>query len=249
MVSSDTSPLDPTTSGAPAVARRRVGWFEQTAIVVGKDIAIELRSGEVVVNTAFFAFVVVVISSMAYYLSPRNQSQVAAGAIWISTAFASVLSLTRSWQREKDSSALDGLLVSPLSHSAIFYGKALGLWAFLSAVEAVVVPSAALFMNVELGRYGLGLLLIALAATPGIAASGTLFGAMTVRTRAGALVIGIVLLPLLAPTLLCAVVASRNLMDGHALGELGGFFGLMLVFDLVFLALGGALFGPVVDGG
>jgi heme exporter protein B len=231
------------------VRRRKVSWVQQATIVFMKDLVLEARSGEVVINTAFFGFVVVVMSSMAYYVSPRNQAQIAAGAIWLSMAFAAVLSLTRSWQREKEAHALDGLLVSPLSPAAFFCGKALGLWAFLTVVELVVIPSAALFMNIDLGEHGLGLAAIALCATPGISASGTLFGAMTVRTQAGALVIGIVLLPLLAPTLLTAVVASRNYIDGFAFSELGSFFLLMLVFDAVFIAGGAALFGPVVDGG
>lgn len=231
------------------LVRTQASWLSQAWLVFRKDVAIEVRSGEVVINTAFFGFVVVVMSSLAYFLSPRNQTQVAAGAIWVSTAFAAVLSLSRSWQREKEADALDGLLLSPLAPSAVFVGKALGLWLFLSVVEAVVIPSAALFMNIDLTRHGLTLVGLALCATPGLAASGTLFGAMTVRTQAGALLVGIVLLPLCCPTLLSAVVATRNLLDGYPLDEVSGFIVLMLVFDAVFVAGGAALFGPVVDGG
>lgn len=228
---------------------RPVSWVEQARIVFMKDLLIELRTGEVVSTSAFFGVVVVIMSSLSFYEGEGTAAQVAAGAIWLSTAFASVLSLSRTWQRERQDGAFDALLVSPLSHSAIFMGKALGMLAFLLAVELVVVPAAVVLFNIEIGKYGLGLLTICLLATPGIAAAGALFGVMTVRTRARDLVLAIVLFPLLSPTLLAAVVSTRNLFDAAPLGELTGFFRVMLIFDVAFLAGGLTLFGPLADGG
>jgi heme exporter protein B len=235
---------------APArPAPRPVSWLGQAKIILVKDLMIESRSGEVVINSAFFALLVVVIASLSFYVSLSTRAQVAAGCIWLSTAFAAVLSLSRSWHRERDGGALDALLVSPLSPSAIFFGKAVGLLLFLGAVEAVVVPTAAVFFSVDLLDHGLGILAIAACATPGIAAAGTLFGVMTVRTQARDLILAIVLFPLLTPTLLSAVVATRDLLDGAPLWELGGYFKLMLVFDLTFIVGGISLFGILTDGG
>lgn len=240
-------------AAAPPLARkleaRRVSWAEQARIIFTKDIAIELRTGEVVTTSAFFGFVIVIMSSISYYDSPLTRAQVAAGAIWLPTAFASVLSLSRTWQRERQEGAFDALLVSPLAPSAIFMGKALGMFVFLLAVEAVVVPTAAVLFNIDLGHFGIGLLAIALCATPGIAAAGALFGVMTVRTRARDLVLAIVLFPLLSPTLMAVVAASRDLFDGQSLSALIGYFKVMLIFDLAFLAGGLTLFGPLADGG
>lgn len=228
---------------------RPVSWVEQARIVFMKDLLIELRTGEVVSTSAFFGVVVVIMSSLSFYEGEGTAAQVAAGAIWLSTAFASVLSLSRTWQRERQDGAFDALLVSPLSHSAIFMGKAFGMLAFLLAVELVVVPAAIVLFNIDIGKYGAGLLVICLLATPGIAAAGALFGVMTVRTRARDLVLAIVLFPLLSPTLLAAVVSTRNLFDATPIGELGGFFRVMLIFDVAFFAGGLTLFGPLADGG
>jgi heme exporter protein B len=228
---------------------RPIGWAEQARIIFMKDVAIELRTGEVVATSAFFGFVCVIMSSLSFYETPKTAAQVAAGAIWLSTAFAAVLSLSRTWQRERQDRAFDALIVSPLSHSAIFMGKALGMFAFLIAVELVVVPAAVVLFNIDVGRFWLGLLAIVLAATPGIAAAGALFGVMTVHTRARDLVLAIVLFPLLSPTLLAAVIATRDLFDGQPLALLGGFFKVMLIFDVAFIAGGLTLFGPLADGG
>jgi len=238
-------------SGPDALLPRHVSWAEQTRIVFAKDVAIELRTGEVVTTSAFFGFVIVIMSSLSFYNSdlPAIRAQVAAGAIWLPTAFASVLSLSRTWQRERQESAFDGLLVSPLSHSAIFMGKALGMFVFLLAVEAVVVPTAAVLFNIDLLRFGLALLWIALCATPGIAAAGALFGVMTVRTTARDLVLAIVLFPLLSPTLMAVVGVTRDLFDGQPPQILLGYFKVMWIFDLAFVAGGLTLFGSLADGG
>ena len=139
------------------------------------------------------------------------------------------------------------MLVSPISRSAIFAGKALGLMLFLGIVEIVVIPLTALLFAVDLPPVAIGLIAIAGSATPGIAATGTLFGAMTVRTRARDLILAVVLFPLLAPTLLTAVGATRELLAGVPLAELGDYFKLMGVFDLVFISGGLALFGTLVE--
>jgi heme exporter protein B len=235
------------TTARPAVSRRLPGFGAQVLLVLRKDLAIEARTGEVVVTSGFFAVLSVVLVSLTLFGGPATGRLVAAGAIWLSVAFAAVLALGRAWQREREENALDGLLVAPIDKSAVFVGKALGILTFLFAIEVVVIPLTALFFSIDLGRHGLGIAAIALVATPGIAATGTLFGSMTVRTQARDLLLAVVLFPLLAPTLLTAVVATRELFGGVGVSELGDYFLLMGVFDLVFIAGGVALFGTLIE--
>ncbi len=226
---------------------RPPGWLRQVGLVLSKDVAIEMRSGELAATSGFFAVLVVVVCSMAFYGGPETRRLVAPGVIWLALAFATVLALGRSWQREREERALSGLLVAPVARSAIFAGKALGLLLFLFVLELCVVPLTALLLAIDLLSFGGNLALICIVATPGIAAAGTLFGAMTVRTRARDLVLAIVLLPLLAPTLLTAVAASRALLDGASSGELLDYFKLMLVFDVTLVAGGLAMFGALIE--
>ena len=226
---------------------RPLRWAEYVWLVLEKDLRIERRSGEIVATSGFFAVLVVVLSSVAFSTGD-NRAAVAPGVIWVSLAFASVLAIGRSWHREREENALTGLLVSPLPRGALFLGKTLGVMLFLLVVEALVVPVTALMFALDLVQLGPGLVLIGLAATPGIAASGTLFGVMTVRTRARDLVLASVLFPLLSPTLLAAVAATRELVLGAGIAELGDYLMLMGVFGFVFVAGGLALFGLLVEG-
>jgi heme exporter protein B len=239
----------PSTSlpGRVLTVRRLPGWGAQALLVLRKDLAIEARSGEVVVTSGFFALLVVILASLSLYGGPASARLVASGVIWLSVTFAAVLALGRTWQREREEGALDGLLVAPMSRSALYAGKALGVLGFLFAISAVVIPLSALLFSLDLNRYGVGLLAIALVALPGVAASGTLFGAMTVRTGARDLLLAVVLFPLVSPTLLAAVAATRELLGGVPLSELGDYFRLMGVFDLVFISGGLALFGTLVE--
>jgi heme exporter protein B len=216
-------------------------------LILRKDLLIEARTGEVVVTSGFFAVLVVVLASISLFGGPASARLVASGVIWLSITFAAVLALGKSWQREREEGALDGLLVAPVARSALYVGKLLGVLIFLWLIGAVVIPLTALFFSLELGRYGLGLFVLALVALPGVAAAGTLFGAMTVRTGARDLLLAIVLFPLVSPTLLAAVAATRELLGGASLGELGDYLRLMAVFDVVFVAGGVGLFGTLVE--
>jgi heme exporter protein B len=222
-------------------------WLAQLVVIVRKDLLIEAKSGEVVMTSTFFALLVVILASLSFYSGPEARRTIASGVIWISIAFAAVLALARSWQRERQESALDALLVAPVKKSAVFAGKALVIMFFLGLVEVVVIAVAALLLVLDLGRYGPGLLVIAMFATPGVAAAGTLFGSMTVRTQARDLMLAIVLFPLLSPTLLAAVAATRELLGGASVAELGDYFKLMGVFDVTFASGGLALFGTLIE--
>src|SRR5690606_34974004 len=130
-----------------------VTWCRQVWTIARKDLMIELRSGEVVVTGGFFAVLVTVLSSLAYYMGPQTRNQVAAGVIWLATTFAAVLSLSRTWQREREEATLDSLIVSPMSPSALYFGKAVGVLTFLIAIECVVVPVSLLLFSIDLPEH------------------------------------------------------------------------------------------------
>src|ERR1700733_13202355 len=213
------------------------GFWSGAWAVCSKDLRIELRTREIVTTAGFFAALVAILAAVAFYggvtaegeldsgrlfgwLGPplppkaivRIAVQIAPGAIWLPVAFASILALARTWQREREEGALTGLLVSPVPRASIFFGKALGVMAFVLTVELVVVPIVALMFHVELPEVLGALLVVLILGTIGVAATGTLFGAMTVRTRARDLVLASVLFPLLSPALLSSVAATHQIL-------------------------------------
>ena len=237
-------------SSAPEKA---IGVFRGMLAVAGKDLRTELRTREIVTTSGFFAALVAIMASVAFYSGPETTSKIAPGAIWLSVAFASVLALGRTWQREREESALTGLLVSPIPRASIFLGKALGILIFVTIVELIVIPIVALMFHVELLPVLGPLALVVFLGTLGVAATGTLFGAMTVRTRARDLVLATVLFPLLAPTLVSGVAATRELFaasgspQGIDVDSVVDYLMLLGIFDVVGIAGGVGLFGALLE--
>jgi len=231
----------------PAAIRPPSLWLRQVSLVVRKDVVIELRSGEVVAGSAFFALLIVVLASIALSGGGAVSRVMASGVIWIALAFAAVLGIARAWQRERQDDVLSAWVVSPLQPSALFFGKCLGLGAFLVVVQGVIVPLTLLLFSLDAAAHLALLSLVSLLAIPGIAAAGTLFGVMTVRTRARELVLAVVLFPLLAPVLVTATVATREALAGRGPGELSDHLLLLGTFGVVYLLGGLGLFQSLVE--
>jgi heme exporter protein B len=227
-------------------------WAGALTVLV-KDVRVELATGEILTTAGFFALLVAVMASVAFTTGPDTTTRVAPGALWLAVAFSSVLALGRTWQREREENALAGLLVSPVPRAAIWCGKAAGVLGFVLAVEAVIVPVIALFFHVDLIAVIGPLAIVMVLGTVGVAAMGTLFGAMTVRTRARELLLASVLFPLLSPALLSSVVATRELFFAVERGlpahvsEVSGWLLLLGVFDAVAIAGGMAMFGALME--
>ena len=222
--------------------------FASAALAVaGKDLRIELRTREVTTTTGFFAVLVALLSSLAYTAGPHTTERIAPGTIWLSLAFTAVLAIGRFWHREREDSAFLALRLAPISRGAIFAGKALTLFAFLVVVEIIIVPIVALVFHVDLPQVIVPLALVLLAGTVGVAATGTLFGAMTVRTRARDLILAVVLFPLMSPALLTGVSCTREILLGAELPELGDYFILLGLFDFISVVGGVGLFGALIE--
>lgn len=208
--------------------------------IAGKDLRIEMRVREVVPTMTLFAALVAILSSISLYVDEETGRRVAPGVLWITIAFSGTLGLSRSWGREREEGALRALLLSRASAASIFLGKGLGALVFVLITECVVAPLIALLLHAPVFDHLGGFALLVLLGTVGFVAAGTLFGALVARTRARDLTLAVVLYPLVSPALLCGAVATRDLLGGATLVQLGDWIKMLLIFDLVFLG-GGVL--------
>jgi heme exporter protein B len=123
----------------------------------------------------------------------------------------------------------------------------LGILAFLSLVELMLVPVVAVLYRLDLFAVWPKLMLLVGLGTLGFSAAGTLFAAMGVRTRTKELVLSVVLFPLISPALLAGVVATREVLGGASFAELMDWVRVLVAFDLVLVTLGALLFGPLTS--
>lgn len=219
----------------------RAAW-----LVLGKDLAIERRTREIVVSTALFSLLVAVLASLSFYLDEVDARALAPGVLWIAVSFSGVLAVGRSFARERDNDAMRGLLLSPIPASGIYLGKVLSALVFLGIVEGLLLPIVALLYHVDLPRVMLPALPVLALGTLGQVLAGTLFGAMTVRTGARDLLVAVIVFPLVAPALLAAVVATREIFAPTEIAQTLRWCQILLAYDLVVGAGGVWMFGPLV---
>src|SRR3990172_2640040 len=163
--------------GETRAAQAGAGSFLRALLaVVWKDLAAELRSRELISAMLVFALLVILIFNFALELDPRTRSTVTSGVLWVTFAFAGTLGLNRSMAIEKDRGCLDGLLLTPVDRSAIYFGKTVGNLIFMLIVEAIVLPVYSILYNTNLLQPGL--LLVILLGSVGYIAVGTLLASM-----------------------------------------------------------------------
>jgi heme exporter protein B len=174
----------------------------------------------------------------------------AAGVLWVTLLFAAMLGISRLFVADHEEGGLDGFLLAPTDRTAMLVAKALGLAAFLAAVEVVAVPAFALMLlgpAPGLGTYAQLAVLLVLA-DAGIALVGTLVGAIAVQTRTRDLIVPLIALPLLIPVVIGAAKGTTPLLAtvGSQTVEVRWLLVLGL-YDLVFGLLAFALFDYLIE--
>lgn len=210
-------------------------YLDKVLAIVGKDVASELRTREVLSSMFVFAVLVIVVFNFAFELQVDNNQAVAPGVLWVAIVFSGMLGLNRSFISEKDRGCIEGLLLCPVDRSAIYLGKMLGNLLFMLTMEVIVLPIFAAFFN--LAVFDPKLLLVVVLGTIGFAAVGTLFAAVAVHTRTREVMLPILLLPVAVPVLVAAVKATGEAIAKTPPPQAGPWMGVLVGFDVIFLTV------------
>ncbi len=222
--------------------------FPRTALLVlRKDVAIEVRSLEIVSTTLFFAVSCVLVFAFALVREGSVVADAAAGILWIAIAFSGTLALGRTFERERYAETLRALLLAPAPRAAIYMGKLLGIVLLLLIAELMLVPIVALLFSAPLFARPLLLAGLLLAGTTGFAAVGTLFAAMLVRSRTRDVMLPILLYPITVPVIIAGVRGTAALLaDKPDDATAVMWIALLLAFDVVFVTLALWTFEPLM---
>jgi heme exporter protein B len=220
--------------------------WRDSVLVAGKDLRIELRSRVVLHQVAPVAVLVLVL--FAFALGPDRAPMVRAapGLFWVAVLFASVLAVQRSSSLESADGARDGLRLSGLDPAGVFLGKAAAVAVQLVVVEVVLTVGVVVLYGAHVRSYG-DLVVACAAGTAGLAAAGTLYGALAAGLRVRETLLPFLFLPVAAPVLLAGTRAWQAAMGVGAGGAGDPWLRLLLVFAAVYLALGVVIFGPLQE--
>ncbi len=213
---------------------RLPGTLAVALLIARKDLAIEYRTRSAFFASLVFSLLGVSIFFMVWDPSAVRPIDIAPGVLWTIFAFAGMLGLHRAFGLELQTRAMDGLLLAPVTREAIFLGKALANFVYVSSVLAITIPAVVLFYNLEFGSGLLILGAIGLLAAIGLVSVGTLFSSMTVHTRFAELLLPMLALPFFIPVVVPAAQASAKLLVGASLITVMPWIQLLVAFDVIF---------------
>jgi heme exporter protein B len=236
-------------SDAALLEPRYVPLRTAVRALLRKELALELRAPQAVPAMALFSVTTLVVFHFALQRGVVD-GDLASGVLWVTLLFAAMLGISRLFVADHEEGGLDGFLLAPTDRTALLVAKAVGLFAFLVALEVVAVPAFALLLlgpSPSLAAYGQLAVLLFLA-DAGIALVGTLVGAIAVQTRTRDLIVPLMALPLLIPVVIAAARGTSPLVlqAGSQGLEVRWLFVLGL-YDLVFGLLAYALFDFLIE--
>ncbi len=222
--------------------RLQLAW-----VVARKDLLLEFRTRTAILSALVFTALVLTVFEFGRDPTAVPTIDLAPSILWVTFTFAAMLALNRAFALELENQALEGLLVSPLSRTSLYWGKLIANLVFVAVVEAVGLPLFVLFFDVPVWHVLLPLVGVIALATVGFVAVGTLFSAMVIRTRFAELMLPVLLLPFLIPPLVGAVQVTARLLAGRPVVEAAGWLKLLTSYDIVFVTLSTLLFPHTVD--
>lgn len=224
------------------------GYLRRAWMVAWKDVLSESRSKESLNALVFFSLLLLFVFQFA--LGPESARVEAAlpGLLWLAFILAGLLAFGRAFLVERENDCWEGLVLSPGDKSAVYLGKLAGNVLVMVVVEVVLLVLFAVFFSLDFRPVLPALAAVLALGTLGLAAVGTLFGAITAQVRAREVLLPVLLLPAVVPVLLASVSATQTVLAGQPLGEAGQWLRLLAAADLVYLVVGVLTFEFVLEG-
>ena len=156
--------------------------WRDSLLVAGKDLRIEARSRVAVSQVAPFGIVALVLFAFALGPDRTVMAKGAPGLFWVAVLFCTVLAVQRSVAVESGDGARDGLRLSGIDPAGLFLGKAAAVAAELVVLEVVLGLGVVVLYGARIEVPWL-IVVSGLLGTIGLAATGTLYGALSAGLR------------------------------------------------------------------
>ncbi len=220
-------------------------YFRAVRTQVAKDLRLEWRSKDALNAMLFLALLVVVLFSLAFDPTRAVSRQIAGGVLSVAILFAATGALNQAWARELAGGVLDAQRMSPAPPSALWLGKVLANFLFVSAVELVLAPVFAIFYNLDIKGEPAMLLAILPLGTWALVGNGVFFAALSLRARSRELLLPLLLFPIFIPALLAMTSGAGAVFTGES--DPGLWVRLLAGYDAIFTTAAVLLFGTILN--
>ncbi len=222
--------------------------WRDALLVAAKDLRIEMRSRVVANQVLPFAGLTLVLFAFALDADPTVLHATGGGLFWVAVLFATVLAVQRSVGVESaNGEAGEGLRMAGIDPAGIFLGKSAAIGAQLIALEAVLTIAVAILYHLRIQGVAI-LAAAAILGTAGLAAAGTIYGALSASSRVRETLLPLLFLPVVAPVLLSAARAWQLALAGHP-GPGAAWLRFLGVFAVVYMVTGTLAYESIMEDG
>jgi heme exporter protein B len=228
--------------------------FRDTWLMAVKDLRIELSSRVVMAQILPFGLLILILFGLA--ISPDLRvvgdarrsviEEVAPGLFWLAVLLSALMALGRAFALEATDGNLDALRMAGIDPAGVFLGKALAVTVQLASIEVVLGFGAFVVFGAPVAEPGLLAATVALA-TIGVTLAGTLYAALAAGLRVRDTLVPLLVLPVLAPVLLGATLATRDALFADPAVPGWSWVMLLAVFSLLYLGIGMLAFGQLLE--
>lgn len=215
--------------------------LSRAILVAGRELRAERAQPDGL--TAALGLVAILVFSESLLVGPAVAATpaIAGALLWIALALGTILAVTRSFDRELEDDALEGVLVLPDGRDALYAGKLMAATLLLLILAFVGTALTVFLLDLDVvlpGHLALLTLVGALALPPLV----TLYVAISLRLRARALLVPVLAIPALLPQLIAASAGVTAAITGDAGASLA-WCGLLFASALA-SAVAGLTIGP-----
>ena len=220
--------------------------LRQFAALVAKDLALELRSRQILALVAVLAMLIVAVLGLGLGPQQLASGYAAPAVLWVAYLFAGILCFERTMAPERHDGALAALLLAPVDRSVIYLAKLTTNLLLMLAVALVVTPVAAVLFGFDLAQAPLAFTLTIVVSMVGFAAVGTLFSAVTSSSSMRSAPLAMLILPVTLPL----VLASTHLLvalfrDGQPITQAA--LAILVAFGLIYLTVSWLVFEFILE--
>jgi len=190
-----------------------INYIKKVFALLSKDLRIEFRTKDSFNSMFVFALLMIIVFNYAFDLTRKETLEIASGILWIAFTFSGILGLNRSFSYEKENSAIEGIILSPVDRSAIYLGKFLSNFLIMLLFEVVLLPFFVIFFNLKILSDLPILFLVMLLGTWGFVSVGTIFSAISVQTKMREIMLPLLLFPIAVPIIIGAVESTSYIIQ------------------------------------
>ena len=197
------------------------------------ELRAALRQRSHLATTVIFFIVVCSLFPLAIGTQPLLLQRIGGGIIWVAALLASLLSIEKLFEHDKDDGFLEQLLLSSAPLSLLIIAKLIAHYLIVAIPLLIMAPLLGSMFHLSLSMISVLWLslLLGLPIIQGISAIGA---ALTVCLPRGGLLLALLVLPLTTPALIISTMA----IDAARVGlPISGYFALLLALLLVVAAL------------